>query len=214
MKKLLWIPALVLSLVLSGCGKTAPAADPRDGQASGEQSQPVPQEAGQVACEDASLTGDIHYPQLTEFPGELLLDYMNQSLARPAQSLESLETQDGKELSYEVGRCDDTWVSVLYTQTLTAADGTKSQTLTAVNLAGTTADEVTMDNAFQDPAAVLKMLDTQPGDAAVSFYLDQDGAVFFFRPEDDPSRDYVTQTIPYASLEGCWNDSLWERPAS
>lgn len=201
MKKLLWIPALVLALALSGCGKTAPAADPRDGQASGEQSQTVPQ----AAYEDASVTDEIHYPQLTEFPGELLMDYMNQSLAHPAQSLESLDTKDSKALSYEVGRCDGTWVSVLYTQTLTAPDGTETRTQTAVNLEGGSAQEVTMDNAFRDKAAVLKLLETQPGDAPVSFYLNGDGAVFFFRPEDDPSRDYVTQTIPYASLEGYWN---------
>lgn len=109
-------------------------------------------------------------------------------------------------------RCDETWVSVLYTKTETAADGTETKSWIAVNLDGATATEVTMDNAFADPDAVLALLETAPEGAQVSFYLDTDGAVFFFRPEGQA--DYVTQTVSYEDLDGLWNQEIGQRPAS
>lgn len=165
-----------------GCGQkpSAPSEEtPQQGQEEPVQEEGQQTPAEQAVYEDAQLSDQVHYPQLTEFQGELLLDYVNQSLARPAKELEGTEAS----LEYTVTRCDETWVSVLYTKTETAADGAETKTWIAVNLDGATATEVTMDNAFSDPNAVLALLETAPEGAEVSFYLDMDGAVFFFRPE-------------------------------
>ena len=197
MKKRIWILTLALALMLTGCGQkqVAPSEEaPQQGQEEPVQEDGQQAPDAQAVYEDAQLSDQVHYPQLTQFQGELLLDYVNQSLARPAKELE-----EGASLEYTVTRCDETWVSVLYTKTVTAADGTETKSWIAVNLDGATATEVTMDNAFTDPDAVLALLETAPEDAEVSFYLDTDGAVFFFRPEGQA--DYVTQTVSYADLD-------------
>lgn len=210
MKKRIWILTLALALMLTGCGQkpSAPAEEtPQQGQEEPVQEEGQQTPADQAVYEDAQLSDQVHYPQLTQFQGELLLDYVNQSLARPAKELE-----EGASLEYTVTRCDAEWVSVLYTKTVTAADGTETKSWIAVNLDGATATEVTMDNAFTDPDAVLALLETAPEDAEVSFYLDTDGAVFFFWPEGQA--DYVTQTVSYEELDGLWNQEIGQRPAS
>lgn len=211
MKKRIWILTLALALMLTGCGQkqAAPSEEaPQQGQEEPVQEEGQQAPDAQAIYEDAQISDQIHYPQLTQFQGELLLDYVNQSLARPAKELEGTEAS----LEYTVTRCDETWVSVLYTKTETAADGAQTKTWIAVNLDGATATEVTMDNAFSDPAAVLALLETAPEGAQVSFYLDTDGAVFFFRPEGQG--DYVTQTVSYEDLNGLWNQEIGQRPAS
>ena len=210
MKKRIWILALALALTLTGCGQKQ-AAPPEETPPQGQE-EPVQEESAQTppqqaVYEDAQLSDQVHYPQLTQFQGELLLDYVNQSLARPAK-----EAAEGASLEYTVTRCDAEWVSVLYTKTETAADGTETKSWIAVNLDGATAAEVTMDNAFSDPAAVLALLETATEGAQVSFYLDTDGAVFFFRPEGQA--DYVTQTVSYEDLNGLWSQEIGQRPAS
>lgn len=210
MKKRIWILTLALALMLTGCGQkpSAPAEEtPQQGQEEPVQEEGQQTPADQAVYEDAQLSDQVHYPQLTQFQGELLLDDVNQSLARPAKELE-----EGASLEYTVTRCDAEWVSVLYTKTATAADGTETKSWIAVNLDGATATEVTMDNAFTDPDAVLALLETAPEGAEASFYLDTDGAVFFFRPEGQA--DYVTQTVSYADLDGLWNQEIGQRPAS
>lgn len=210
MKKRIWILTLALALMLTGCGQKPSALSeetPQQGQEEPVQEEGQQTPADQAVYEDAQLSDQVHYPQLTQFQGELLLDYVNQSLARPAKELE-----EGASLEYTVTRCDAEWVSVLYTKTVTAADGTDTKSWIAVNLDGATATEVTMDNAFTDPDAVLALLETAPEGAEVSFYLDTDGAVFFFHPEGQA--DYVTQTVSYGDLDGLWNQEIGQRPAS
>lgn len=215
MKKRIWILTLALALMLTGCGQkqSAPSEEtPQQGQEEPAQGEQAAQDKT-VAYEDAQLTEDIHYPQLTEFPGELLKGYMNESLARPAKVLEEFETEDAKALNYEVTRCDEAWVSVLFTRTLTAEDGAIDQALIGMNLFGKTAAEATLDDTFTDPAAVTALLETAP-DGDLGFYMDETGVVFFFRPGNDPARDYVVQTVPYEQLEGLWNETVGQRPAS
>lgn len=141
MKKRIWILTLALALMLTGCGQKPSA--PSDKTPQQGQEEPVQEEgqqtpAEQAVYEDAQLSDQVHYPQLTEFQGELLLDYVNQSLARPAKELEGTEAS----LEYTVTRCDETWVSVLYTKTETAADGAETKTWIAVNLDGATAPSI------------------------------------------------------------------------
>lgn len=215
MKKRIWILTLALALLLTGCGQkqsTPSEETPQQGQEEPvQEGQQTP--AAQAVYEDAQLTEGIHYPQLTQFPGELLMGYMNESLARPAKTLEELETQDAKSLDYAVTRCDTEWVSVLFTRTLTAEDGSVDQAMIGMNLSGKTGAEATLDDTFSDPAAVTALLETAP-DGDLGFYMDETGVVFFFRPGNDPAKDYVTQTVPYEQLEGLWNEAVGERPAS
>lgn len=216
MKKRIWILTLALALMLTGCGQkqAAPSEEaPQQGQEEPVQEEGQQTPADQAVYEDAQLTEDIRYPQLTRFPGELLMEYMNESLARPAKTLEKYDTRDAKALDYTVTRCDAEWVSVLFTRTLTAEDGAVDQVMIGMNLSGETAAEATMDNTFTDPAAVTALLEQQP-DGDLGFYMDETGVVFFFRPGNDPAKDYVIQTVSYEQLEGLWKESVGERPAS
>lgn len=91
MKKRIWILTLALALMLTGCGQkpSAPSEEtPQQGQEEPVQEEGQQTPAEQAVYEDAQLSDQVHYPQLTEFQGELLLDYVNQSLARPAKELE------------------------------------------------------------------------------------------------------------------------------
>ncbi len=166
-----------------------------------------------VAYEDVELDTDIHYPQLTQCPGELTKGYINQSLKAPADQLDELDTTDKKSLTYAVTRCDDTFFSVLYTMTLTSQDGTAQQTMIPVTVQISTGAELTMENAFADPKAVAALLGNEEATAEnLQFYLQKDDVVFFFRPEED--QDYVILSLDYAALEPYWNTSFASRPAS
>lgn len=208
--------ALVLALALSitACGgakKANKAKQDTKPTTTTEQTVDTKSTAA-VAYEDAKLTDTIHYPQLTQAPGELTMDYMNQSLEAPAAALQEM-AGDKKELSYEVTRSDNDMLSVLYTQTVTQADGTTVKTLIPVNLQVTTGTELTMDNAFSDSAAVRKLLGAEGEKAeGVQFYLNDQGAVFFYRPAE--GKDYVTVEVKSDALAPYWNDSVGEKPAS
>lgn len=80
-------PDAGLALMLTGCGQkpsAPPEETPRQGQEEPVQEEGQQTPADQAVYEDAQISDQIHYPQLTQFQGELLLDYVNQSLpARP-----------------------------------------------------------------------------------------------------------------------------------
>lgn len=44
-----------------------------------------------VHVESAKTTDAIRYPQVTEAPGELIMEYMNQSLEAPAAALQEMQ---------------------------------------------------------------------------------------------------------------------------
>lgn len=167
-----------------------------------------------IAYEDAELEDNIHYPQLTQCPGELTKDYINQSLKAPADQLKEMDTQDQKSLVYAVTRCDDTFFSALYTMTLTSSDGSIQQTMIPVTVEISTATELTMENAFTDPKAVAALLSSEEAAEHFQFYMEKDKVVFFFRPEEDTSQDYVILSLDYEALEPYWSESFGIRPAS
>lgn len=166
-----------------------------------------------IAYEDTELEDDIHYPQLTQCPGELTKDYINQSLKAPADQLKEMDTGDQKSLVYTVTRCDDTFFSVLYTMTLTSSDGSSQQTMIPVTVQTSSATELTMENAFTDPKAVAALLGNEEATAEnLQFYMEKDKVVFFFRPGE--GQDYVILSLDYEALEPYWNESFGVRPAS
>lgn len=204
--------ALALSITACGGAKKANKAKEDTKPAAATEQTADAQTTAAVTYEDAKVTDAIHYPQLTQAPGELIMDYMNQSLEAPAAALQEM-AGDNKELSYEVTRNDSDMLSVLYTQTVTQADGKTVKTLIPVNLQITTGNELTMDNAFNDSAAVRKLLGAEGEKAeGVQFYLNDQGAVFFYRPAED--KDYVTVEVKSDALASYWNDSFGENQPS
>ena len=104
-------------------------------------------------------------------------------------------------------------LSVRYTQTVKGEDGKEVKTLIPVNLQVSTGAEVTMDNAFNDVAAVKKLLGEDAAKAEnLQFYLTDDGAVFFYRAADD--QEYKTVEVGNDALAQYWNESFGEKPAS
>lgn len=204
--------ALALALSITACGAKKPTAAKQDTKPATVTEQTTDSKDNAVVhVESAKITDAIRYPQVTEAPGELIMEYMNQSLEAPAAALQ--EMQGEREMSYEVKRNDNEMLSVLYTQTVKGEDGKEVKTLIPVNLQVSTGVEVTMDNAFNDVAAVKKLLGEDAAKAEnLQFYLTDDGAVFFYRAADD--QEYKTVEVGNDALAQYWNESFGEKPAS
>lgn len=205
--------ALALALSITACGAKKPSAAKTETKPATVTEQTVDQTAAApIHLEAAKITDAIQYPQVTEAPGELIMEYMNQSLEAPAVALQEMKGED-KEMSYETKRADDQMLSVLYTQTVKGEDGKTVKTLIPVNLQVSTGVEVNMDNAFNDVAAVKKLLDEDAAKAEnLQFYLTDAGAVFFYRASDD--EEYKTAEVANDALAPYWNTSFGEKPAS
>lgn len=204
--------ALALALSITACGAKKPAETKKETKPATVTEQTVDQTAAApIHLEAAKITDAIQYPQVTEAPGELVMEYMNQSLEAPAAALQEMKGE--REMSYETKRLDDQMLSVLYTQTVKGEDGKTVKTLIPVNLEVSTGAEVNMDNAFNDVAAVKKLLGEDASKAEnLQFYLTDAGAVFFYRASDDA--EYKTVEVASDALAPYWNTSFGEKPAS
>jgi len=229
---------LVASLSLAGCAPlSAEAATPPE---SGSETLDQPPEA---QLEDPQNTDGyelvtqvyeekdrrikIAYPQISGFKGELLQDYMNQSLREPVETLTSDTFYTDLDLDYRVTMKTQEMLSVILIGTGMLEGGREINYMNSVNLDLETSNEVTYENFIKDDSAsrdaFAKLLDDKFMEAGYSEGVDYEGLGFFFRPDevvffymplDDSAEAFVQISVPKVELEGLVNDVFGERPAS
>jgi len=169
----------------------------------------------------------IAYPQMSGFKGELLQDYMNQSLREPIETLTVGTTYSDLELDYRVTLKTQEMLSVILIGTGKLESGHAFNYLDSVNLDLKTSNEITTTNFIKDDpasrAAFAKLLDQKLREAGYSEGSDYEGLRLFFRPDevvffymplDDSAEAFVQISVPNIELEGLVEVEFGEKPAS
>lgn len=229
---------LAVSLSLAGCAPlSAEAATPPE-SGSKDLDQPAEVQLEDPVNEDGYVLVTqvyeekdrrikIAYPQISGFEGELLQDYMNQSLREPVETWTAGSSYTDLELDYRVTLKTQEMLSVILIGTGQLEGGREFNYLDSVNLDLKTSNEITFENFIKDdPAsryAFAKLLDDKFMEAGYSEVAEYEGLRLFFRPEevvffymppDDSAKAFVQISVPNVELEGLVEDEFGERPAS
>ena len=151
------------------------------------------------------------YPKITGYKGELLEDYMNQSLHSVIDKF-SKEGYTDLKLDYEVTRMDDYILSVLYNGRVNLKNVGEVNITDSVNLdMAETGQEITVENyikkdSMDDFRAILEKKsgigDNKFEAEGLKMYFKDNEAVFYYTPMDDSRRDKVFIPVNLSELKG------------
>lgn len=171
-------------------------------------------------CEGANIL--IYYPLVEGFRGELLMDYMNQSLAKITEMYGNTETYENVMISYVVTRMDDEILSVVFTGTADIKNFKTINVQQSVNLDMTTSNEINYSNFVKDDVAVRAILDEKAKEEGLMgleaegirlFFLDGE-VIFYYMPLDDMATEFINLKVSMDELEGLVYTDFGVMPAS
>lgn len=169
---------------------------------------------------------NVYFPQLAEFKGELLKDYMNQSLKKVADKYVGKDEYTNVKIDYAVTRQDDAVLSVLFKGTADMKNIGSIKIMESVNLdIGKSTNEIRYDNLVKNTDEAKSYLNSKLTQAArgikggfqaegVRIYFTGTDIVFFYMPPDDSAKAFVELSIPKAELEQYLNRDFGPVPAS
>jgi hypothetical protein len=161
----------------------------------------------------------IRYPAIENFRGELLQDYMNQSLYKYVE-LFSSENWSSVDLDYEVTYRDENYLSIVFTGTGEIETlGREVNILKSVTLdLGNTSNEITFDNFVDDPEGLKSFLEGYMGTKleyeGLGFYFAGPYITFYFMPLDDSAEEFTKLSAPMDLIEPYVSWEFGDRPAS
>jgi len=161
----------------------------------------------------------ILYPAIENFRGELLQDYMNQSLSQ-YRELFSSGDWDSVELDYDVTYRDENYLSVLFTGSGNLKTiGRNVNIKKSVTLdIGNTSNEIVFNNFVHDPDGLKSFLTSYTQDKleyeGIFFYLDGPFITFYFMPLDDSVEEFTEISAPMDQIEPFISWDFGERPVS
>ncbi len=161
----------------------------------------------------------IRYPQIENFRGELLQDYMNQSLSQYLE-LFSSENWDSVDLDYEVTYRDEDYLSIRFSgEGELAGLGKNVNILKSVTLdIGNTSNEINFDNFIKNPEGLKSFLEDYIGTdleyEGLSFYFSGPYVNFYFMPLDDSAEEFTEISVTMDFLEPYVSWDFGDKPAS
>lgn len=172
--------------------------------------------------EDKEANIFIAYPQIANFPGELLMDYINQPLGRIALSYGSPEAYENVNIDYEITRMDNDVLSVLFKGTADMKGFRTVDVTQSVNIDMATSNEISYHNLVKDDQAVRLVLDEKAKEQGLNgleaegirVYFTEDAVVFYYMPLDDSATEFINLEVSMAELEGLINTDFGPMPAS
>lgn len=158
----------------------------------------------------------IFYPQIKGYPGELLMDYMNQSLKRIADLYANEDIYTNVKMDYEVTRMDENIVSVLFKGTCTIQGHGEINIQQSINLDMNSSNEITYDNFVKSKEEVMKILEEKGLTEAegIRIYFKGQDIVFYYMPLDDSAKEFIELNVPEKELKEYINTDFGEVPAS
>lgn len=227
---------LISSITFVGCSpKETPIDNSQDTQK--EQPADTEQESGNsenlnyeikeevLEATDKNIT--ILYPQVTNYPGELLMDYMNQSLKKITDIYGEEGSYTDVNIDYEITRMDEDILSVVFKGTGKMEGIGEVAIKQSINLdMASSSNEINYENLIKDDEKskeeVMKILNEKAkangleGVEAegIRIYFDEENVVFFYMPLDDSAKEFVEISVPMNELEGHVNTEFGEAPAS
>lgn len=169
---------------------------------------------------------NVYFPQLSEFKGELLMGYMNQSLKKIADKYVGKNEYTNVKIDYVVTKQDDVVLSVLFKGNADMRNIGNIKIMESVNLdIGKSTNEIRYDNLIRNTDEAKSYLSNKLTQAArgikggfqaegVRIYFTTTDIVFFYMPPDDSMKDFVELSIPKSELEQYLNHDFGPSPAS
>lgn len=228
---------LIIVSVFFGCGagvkqyvnspKTVEVQARKQEKNTGKVSEAVGYEIDGKVSENKGINSKISYPQIVGYKGQLLMDYMNQSLRKIVNVYEKKDMYKDISIDYRITKMDRDMLSVLFTGTGKISGGREITIRQSVNLDIKSSNEITFKNFIRsDGTSADKVMATLYQKAKVAgskygveaegirVYFERDNVVFFYMPDDDSSKSFMEINFPNKELEGLINIDFGERPAS
>ncbi|PAB58698.1 hypothetical protein [Anaeromicrobium sediminis] len=165
----------------------------------------------------------IDYPQVIDYPGELLMDYMNQSLKRIADIYGNEDIYNHVQIDYEITRMDENILSVLFKGTGEIQGHGKINIQQSINLDMNSSNEITYDNLIKSKEEVMRILDQKAKDKGIKegieaegvrLYFKDENVVFYYMPLDDSAKEFIELSVSEEDLKEYINTDFGQVPAS
>ncbi|MGB3366313.1 MAG: hypothetical protein WBA54_02405 [Acidaminobacteraceae bacterium] len=168
----------------------------------------------------------IQYPVLTNYKGELSMEYINQSIKAHAMDLVSntSDVAEGIQLTYtsEVISQNDNFISIKFTGEL-PYEGSAYKLMSGLIIDLNSTNTITSENLFTEDTTLLnqefektaKLLDTTSFSPAgyMIMYI-QDTSIVFAYMENDMATEFTEIKLPLESIIDNLNIDFGEMPAS
>lgn len=132
---------------------------------------------------------NIYYPQIINYKGELIQEYINQDLINLVKTFENYENI---EINYEVKKVNNELLSVLFKGNL-VFEGKDKEFLKSINIDMKNGANLRFENYFGYDSSIIDVIATQVFNKyneslsfeSISFYFEKDKIIFFYYPLDD-----------------------------
>jgi len=175
---------------------------------------------------DSEKNITIRYPEMKSYRGELLQDYMNQSLAKILELYGQDTNYSDVTITYDITHMDKDVCSVVFRGTGLFSGSKEFSILKSMNLdVGKSSNEINYGNFVVNDAELRKLIgkkaveqdlvDVESFEAeGINFYFKDDTAVFYYMPLDDMADKFIEVTISLDVIEGYISWDFGDMPAS
>ena len=232
MKKKMLLFIALLSLGIAACTQEQETVTPEANQKTETVVQlEVQKEAEAVGYElktkefvDSEKNIKIRYPEMKSYRGELLQDYMNQSLAKILELYGQNTNYSDVTITYEITRMDKDVCSVVFRGTGLFSGSKEFSILKSMNLdVGKSSNEINYANFVVNDAELRKLIGKKAVEQdlvesfeaeGINFYFKEDTAVFYYMPLDDMADTFIEVPISLDVIEGYISWNFGDMPAS
>lgn len=233
---------LVIVLMFTGCGTTASRglnntiisdsqAQEQEKSISRSNSENKDIKVGydiiRKVLEKSDSNTKIFYPQISGYKGQLLMDYMNQSMKKIIDIYGKGEMYQNVSIDYKITKMDNDIISVLFKGTGRISGGREINIQQSVNLDVKSSNEIVFKNFVKnDPASIEKVMAllNQKAKAmgsnhgveaeGIRIFFEGENVGFYYMPADDSAKSFVEISIPVKELESFINYDFGKKPAS
>ena len=161
----------------------------------------------------------IRYPRIENYKGELIQDYMNQSIDHLVKKYAENNIYKSLSLEYSVERSDEKYISILFTgEAKTTLFQNDIKVMDSIILDLDTSQELTVENYIKDQVQLSSILENKSLKPLeyenLKFYFSNDNVVFYFVPSDDSVRMYHMIAFSFDELKNIVQEDIGDRPAS
>lgn len=191
------------------------------------ESESIGYEIIRKVSENRDSNTKIFYPEISEYKGELLMDYVNQSLRRIVDIYGKGEMYHNVTIDYKITKMDKDIISVLFKGVGKISGEREINIQKSVNLDIKTSNTLEFDNLIKADktskdevkeilrkkaeAKGIKIAEAMEG---INIYFQGENIVLFYMRPDDSSTNFEEISVSRKEIENLLNTRFGERPAS
>ncbi len=223
LNKLLLSLVLATSITVVGCGvKEEPIDNVQKEEQSQNEKVSLSYDITKEVLEGEDKNTKIFYPQIKDYQGELLMDYMNQSLRKTADLYGNEDPYTDVQIDYEITKMDNDILSVLFKGTGKIEGHGDINIKHSVNLDMKSSNEIDYNNLVKNNEELMKILNEKAKEKGlegveaegIRVYFEEENIVFYYMPLDDSAKEFIELSVPMNELKGLLNTEFGEMPAS